>query len=202
MNGPSMEHDAASFARGEVGKTVAMLEALAADETLVAAIARAAAAMTDALGSGHKVLFLGNGGSAADAQHLAAELVGRLALDRAALPAIALTADSAVLTALGNDFGFEDVFRRQVEALGAPGDVLVAISTSGRSKNVLKALQAAHERGMTTIGLTGAAGSEMAALCETCLAMPSRETQKIQEGHIVVGHIVCGLVERAIAGST
>ena len=202
MNGPSMEHDAASFARGEVGKTVAMLEALAADETLVAAIARAAAAMTDALGSGHKVLFLGNGGSAADAQHLAAELVGRLALDRAALPAIALTADSAVLTALGNDFGFEDVFRRQVEALGAPGDVLVAISTSGRSKNVLKALQAARERGMTTIGLTGAAGSEMAALCETCLAMPSRETQKIQEGHIVVGHIVCGLVERAIAGST
>ena len=202
MNGPSMEHDAASFARGEVGKTVAMLEALAADETLVAAIARAAAAMTDALGSGPKVLFLGNGGSAADAQHLAAELVGRLALDRAALPAIALTADSAVLTALGNDFGFEDVFRRQVEALGAAGDVLVAISTSGRSRNVLKALEAAHARGMTTIGLTGGAGGDMAALCDTCLAMPSGETQKIQEGHIVVGHILCGLVERAIAGAT
>ena len=155
--------------------------------------------MIAALRQGHKVLFLGNGGSAADAQHLAAELVGRLALDRAAMPALALTADTSVLTALGNDYGFEEIFRRQVEALGIRGDVLVAISTSGKSKNVLKALAAARDRGMTTIGFAGATGGDMAALCDTCLCMPSRETQKIQEGHIVVGHIVCGLVEQAIA---
>jgi D-sedoheptulose 7-phosphate isomerase len=202
MNGISMEQDGASFARGEIGKTITMLEALAADAELTAAIGRAAEAIEAALRNGRKVLFAGNGGSAADAQHLAAELVGRLTQDRAAFAALALTADSSVLTALGNDFGFEEVFRRQIEALGVPGDVLVAISTSGRSQNVLNALAAARDRGMTTIAFAGAGGGEMAALSDICLAMPSRETQKIQEGHIVVGHILCGLVERAIVRAT
>jgi D-sedoheptulose 7-phosphate isomerase len=202
MNGISMEQDGASFARGEIGETITMLEALAADAELTAAIGRAAEAIEAALRNGRKVLFAGNGGSAADAQHLAAELVGRLTQDRAAFAALALTADSSVLTALGNDFGFEEVFRRQIEALGVPGDVLVAISTSGRSQNVLNALAAARDRGMTTIAFAGAGGGEMAALSDICLAMPSRETQKIQEGHIVVGHILCGLVERAIVRAT
>ncbi len=185
--------------RGEIEKTAQMLRALSADSRLVAEIERAAETIVAALNSGHKVLFAGNGGSAADAQHLAAELVGRLALERKALPALALTADTSVLTALGNDYGFDRVFARQVEALGAAGDVLVAISTSGRSKNVVAALGAARARGLKTIGLAGEAGGEMAELCDTCLKIPSRETQKIQEGHIVVGHIICGLVEEAIA---
>ncbi len=187
------------FAREEIGKTVALLQALAADSRLVDEIERAAETIVAALNSGRKVLFLGNGGSAADAQHLAAELVGRLAIERAALPALALTADTSVLTALGNDYGFDQVFARQVEAHGQAGDVLIAISTSGRSKNVLTALEAARGRGMRTIGLAGGSGGDMAELCDTCLKMPSRETQKIQEAHIVVGHIICGLVEQAIA---
>ncbi|HUK60539.1 MAG TPA: SIS domain-containing protein [Stellaceae bacterium] len=182
-----------------MGKTVALLEALAGDRELVAAIARAAEMIAAALKAGRKILFLGNGGSAADAQHLAAELVGRLALERKALPALALTADTSVLTALGNDYGFDQIFCRQVEAHGQADDVLVAISTSGRSPNVLAALAAARQRGLATIGLAGATGGDMAELCDVCLKMPSRETQKIQEAHIVVGHIICGLVEQAIA---
>jgi len=185
--------------KGEIGKTVALLEALAGDRELVAAIARAAEMIAAALKAGRKILFLGNGGSAADAQHLAAELVGRLALERKALPALALTADTSVLTALGNDYGFDQIFCRQVEAHGQADDVLVAISTSGRSPNVLAALAAARQRGLATIGLAGATGGDMAELCDVCLKMPSRETQKIQEAHIVVGHIICGLVEQAIA---
>jgi D-sedoheptulose 7-phosphate isomerase len=132
--------------RGEIEKTAQMLRALSADSRLVAEIERAAETIIAALNSGHKVLFAGNGGSAADAQHLAAELVGRLALERKGLPALALTADTSVLTALGNDYGFDRVFARQVEALGAAGDVLVAISTSGRSKNVVAALGVARAR--------------------------------------------------------
>jgi D-sedoheptulose 7-phosphate isomerase len=162
------------------------------------AMKAAADALLSAFRSGHKAFFFGNGGSAADAQHLAAELVGRLTAERPAIAAIALTTDTAILTAVGNDYGFDEIFRRQIEAIGVAGDVFLGISTSGASKNVLGALGAARKKGMTTIGLTGATGGEMAALCDHCLKVPSRETQKIQEAHIVLGHILCGLIERLV----
>jgi D-sedoheptulose 7-phosphate isomerase len=186
------------FVRAEIERSLATLTALLADEALLADIARGAELCTEALRRDNKLMFAGNGGSAADAQHLAAELVGRLNVERAGLPALALTTDSSVLTALGNDYGFADVFRRQVEALGRRGDVLIAISTSGRSKNIVAAVAAARTKGITTIGLTGAAGGDLAAACDICLRVPSGETQKIQEAHIVIGHIICGLVERAM----
>lgn len=146
--------------------------------------------------AGHKVLLCGNGGSAADAQHVAAEFVNRFRIDRRALPALALTTDSSVLTSIANDSSFGDIFSRQVEALGSSADVLLCISTSGRSANVLKALAAARGRGMVTIGLTGEKGRQaMGALCDLCLVVPSADTARIQECHEFVLHVLCGLVE-------
>ena len=147
-----------------------------------------------ALTKGHKLLICGNGGSAADAQHLAGEFVNRFLLDRPPLPAVALTTDSSVLTAISNDFGFEHVFTKQIHALGVPGDVLLAISTSGKSPNVLAALRAAREKNMHTIGL-GGAGHDMDALCDITLHVPHASTPLIQEIHIAAGHLVCALVE-------
>ena len=143
---------------------------------------------------GHKLLICGNGGSAADAQHLAGEFVNRFLLDRPPLPALALTTDSSVLTAIGNDFGFEQVFAKQVYALGVPGDVLLAISTSGKSPNVLAALRTAREKSMHTIGLSGA-GHGMDALCDITLHVPHASTPLVQEIHISAGHLICELVE-------
>jgi len=162
------------------------------------AVAAAAEAVISSLGSGGTVYFCGNGGSAADAQHLAAELAGRYFLDRPALAAIALTTNSSALTAIGNDFGFEEVFSRQLRGVGTPGDVLVAITTSGRSANVLRAVEAAHELGMTVIGMTGPAGKRFAAQCDHALVTPSTSTPRIQEGHIAMGHALCELAERAL----
>lgn len=141
-------------------------------------------------------MLVGNGGSAADAQHIAAEFVSRLAHDRSALAALALTTDTSCLTATGNDYGFDQVFARQVRALGQAGDVLIAISTSGRSPNVLEALKAALERGISTAGLTGASDSPMEDLCETLVRVPSTRTQNIQEAHILIGHTICAIAER------
>ena len=169
------------------------------ESRMAAAVAGAAEAMIAALGSGGTVYFCGNGGSAADAQHLAAELSGRYFLDRPALAAIALTTNSSALTAIGNDFGFEQVFARQLRGLGTPGDVLVAITTSGRSANVLRAVDAAHELGMTVIGMTGPAGRRFATHCDHALVTPSASTPRIQEGHIAMGHALCELAERALS---
>jgi len=185
-----------AFVRDEIAKTGALLEAMHADPAIIAMVEKVAEQCVVAIRRGNKVLFAGNGGSAADAQHLAAELVGKLAYDRPGLPSISLTTDTSVLTAIGNDYGFEDVFRRQIEAVAVKGDVLIGLSTSGRSKNILKAFLASREKGIFTIGMTGATGGDMLALCDLCLRVPSLETQKIQEGHIVLGHIFCGLVER------
>lgn len=193
-----MDASAESFMQAAIASSIAVLNGLLADSALLACVGRSAEICAAALTRGNKVMFAGNGGSAADAQHLAAELVGRLSRERSALPAIALTADSSVLTALGNDYGFEEVFSRQVEGLGARGDVLVAISTSGRSKNILRALTAAHGKGIIAIGMTGSGGGDMRALCKSCLCVPAHDTQRIQEAHIVLGHIICGLVERAM----
>ncbi len=177
------------------------LSRAAEDADLRTAIHAIAAVITAAFRGGHKLLIAGNGGSAADAQHIAGEFLSRLNFDRNPLPAIALTTDSSVLTAIGNDYGFEQTFARQVRGLGRPGDVFIAISTSGRSANVLAALTAAREAGLITIGFTGtASGGAMAPLCDHCLAAPSAETPLIQQIHIVAAHAICGLVEGNLFG--
>ncbi len=165
----------------------------------VDAIARAAELVREAVLGGRKVLLCGNGGSAADAQHIAAELVGRYVLERRPLPAIALTTDTSALTAIANDYGYEHVFARQVEALGAAGDVLVAITTSGTSKNVVAAALAARRIGMKVIGLTGASGAAFAAGCDAGIAVPSTVTARIQECHITIGHLLCEALDEAFA---
>ncbi len=150
------------------------------------------------LAKGGKVLLAGNGGSAADAQHIAGELLSRLNYDRAPAAALALTTDSSVLTAIGNDYGYERLFERQILGLGASGDVLVAISTSGRSPNILRAIAAARAKGLAVIGFTGGTGGEMVGRCDLCLYAPSEVTPLIQQVHITAGHIVCGLVEERL----
>jgi D-sedoheptulose 7-phosphate isomerase len=162
------------------------------------ALASAAEAIIACLQSGGTVYFCGNGGSAADAQHLACELAGRYLMDRPGLAAIALSTNTSSLTAIGNDFGYDAVFSRQLEGLGTPGDVLVAITTSGRSPSVLNAVEVAHRCGMTVIGFTGPAGRAFAARCDLALLAPGRITPRIQEAHIALGHTLCELVERAV----
>ncbi len=163
-------------------------------------IVDAAQAIAQCLTGGGKVLLFGNGGSAADAQHLAAEFVGRFVLDRNPLPGIALTTDSSILTAVGNDYGFDQIFVRQVQAHGRPGDVAIGISTSGNSPNVIKAVQAASESGLRTIGLAGRDGGALAKAVEIAITVPSNNTARIQECHIAVGHVLCELVEDHLFG--
>jgi D-sedoheptulose 7-phosphate isomerase len=184
------------FIAAELHKTAAVIGAIVADTTLAGAIETVARACIKALRGGNKILIAGNGGSAADAQHLAAEFVSRFNFDRPGLAAIALTTDTSALTAIGNDYGFVRVFSRQIEALGRAGDVFIGISTSGNSPNVLAALEECRTKGLVTVGLTSQGGGKMPPLCDHCLCMPSSETPKVQEGHIVVGHIICALVER------
>jgi len=157
--------------------------------------------VVEALSSGNKLLIFGNGGSAADAQHLAAEFVNRYALDRAPLPAIALTTDTSVLTSIGNDIGFNHVFARQIEALGRKGDIAWAISTSGRSPNVVEGVRRAREIGLVTICFSGGNGGGLETLCDYVVHVDSSRTPRVQEVHIVVGHIICELVERILCGS-
>lgn len=168
---------------------------LQATKALQSDIERAGVLIGKALAEGHKVLFCGNGGSAADSQHLAAEFVGRFQKERLALPSLALTVDTSILTAVANDYGYETIFKRQIEALGQTGDVLVGISTSGNSANVLMAIGAAKRRGMSVIGMTGIGGGKMAEVCDVCLAVPSKVTARTQEMHIMIGHILCELAE-------
>ena len=167
-------------------------------DNLVSPVAECAQILIDALQAGHKILIMGNGGSAADAQHFAAEMVGRFLLERKALPAIALTTDTSILTAVGNDYGFDDVFKRQVEALALPGDVLIGLSTSGNSKNIKRALEVGKDIGAITIGLLGRDGGEIASISDFNLTVPSTETPRIQEAHLVMIHILCDLVEKGL----
>jgi D-sedoheptulose 7-phosphate isomerase len=168
------------------------------DPGFVRTLAAIADRAADVLAAGGKLLFAGNGGSAADAQHLAGELVSRFNYDRAPAAALALTTDSSVLTAVANDYGYERVFERQVRGLGREGDVLVAISTSGRSPNILRAIEAAREQGLAVVGFTGRGGGEMARRCDLCLLAPADATPLVQQIHIIAGHIVCGLVEERL----
>lgn len=186
---------------GEVlGEGIRVLQAMERDGALHATLARAAEAAAAAMHAGHKLMVAGNGGSAADAQHLVAEFVSRLVDDRPAMRAVALTTNTSVLTAVGNDYGYERVFARQIEALGQRGDVMMAISTSGRSPNVLRALELCREMGIATIGLTGASGGSMTALCDYLIRIPSDVTMYIQQAHLALEHIFCMLTERAYFG--
>ncbi len=161
-------------------------------------VAECARMLIDTLRSGQKILIMGNGGSAADAQHFAAELVGRFLLERRALPAIALTTDTSILTAIGNDYGFDDIFKRQVEALAKPDDLLIGISTSGNSTNIKRAFTAGKMLGVKTIGLLGRDGGELVSMTDLDLTVPSIETPRIQEAHLVMIHILCDLVEKGL----
>ncbi len=183
---------------GQMADTQAVMAAMAADAKLVQTLETVAEVCVKALGQRGKLLFMGNGGSAADSQHLAGELVSRFAYDRPGLAAVALTVDTSILTAIGNDYGYEMLFSRQVEALGQPGDVLFGFSTSGKSPNILKALRTARAMGLVTVGMTGNRGEAITQLVDHCVEIPSACTPNIQEGHIVVGHIICGLIEASI----
>jgi D-sedoheptulose 7-phosphate isomerase len=176
----------------------AVMESAASSETFVSASAEICRAITSAYRRGGKLVIAGNGGSAADAQHIAAEFLSRFGFDRDPLPAVALTTDSSVLTAIGNDYGFDRVFERQVRGLGAKGDVFLAISTSGRSRNVIAALEAAREGGLTTVGFTGSRAGAMGQLCDFLLCVPSEETALIQQIHIAAAHAICASVEREL----
>jgi D-sedoheptulose 7-phosphate isomerase len=198
-NGEALWPGAAEYMRGHLREGIATRERLLQD--CGGAILEAAEAICHSLRGGGKVLFCGNGGSAADSQHIAAELVNVLSQEfpRPGLPAIALTTDTSILTACANDFGFAGIFERQVQALGRPGDAVVGISTSGNSENVVRALQYARKHGMKTLALTGASGGKLAGIADISIRVPSTSAQHIQESHIAVGHILCGIVERSLA---
>lgn len=175
-----------------------VVSAMRADIALLTEIEATALACIKCMKDGGKVLLAGNGGSAADAQHIAGELVSRFAFDRPGLPAVALTTDTSILTAIGNDYGYERLFARQIQAHGNKGDVFIGYSTSGKSPNVLRAFEEARSRGLVCVGLTGSRGGPMRGLCDYLLEVPSDDTPKIQEGHLMLGHILCGLIENAL----
>jgi D-sedoheptulose 7-phosphate isomerase len=170
-------------------------------EELINDIAVTAGRIISAYRNGKKVLLAGNGGSAADSQHLAAELVNRFSFDRPGLNALALTTDTSIITSVGNDSGFDQVFARQVNALGSEGDILIALSTSGNSANLIEALKICRTKKILTIGLTGETGGKMAEMCDICIRVPSGDTPRIQEVHILIGHIICSIVEEELFGS-
>ncbi len=178
-------------------EALAVKQALSQDQEIIEQAVKAAQVCIKSLQEGGKVLFCGNGGSAADAQHLSAELSGRYLVDRKPLFAEALHVNTSYLTAVANDYSYADIYARLVEAMGRPGDVLVALSTSGNSSNILKAIEKAKEIGMHVIGMTGAKGGKMKGVVDVCLQMPTDDTPRIQEGHILVGHIICELIENA-----
>jgi len=187
--------------RDRIQRSIEIKRALLSDATFEDMVAQAALQIVRALHSGGKVIFCGNGGSAADAQHLAAEFTGRYLRERSALPALALHANTSALTAIGNDYGFDRVFARQMEGLGKEGDVAVGISTSGNSPNVLRALEVAKSKSIYTVALTGASGGKMKEVADCTICVPSQETPRIQECHILTGHIICEIVEEMLFGS-
>ena len=175
---------------------IAVLDAVAADSALHAVLEQAAERTVSALKSGHKLMVAGNGGSAADAQHMVAEFVSRLCDDRPAMRAVARTTNSSILTAVGNDYGYERVFARQIEAIGQAGDVFIGISTSGNSPNVLRALELSMQMGIVTVGLSGRTGGSMTPLCDYCICIPSDVTMHIQQAHLALEHVFCMIVEQ------
>jgi D-sedoheptulose 7-phosphate isomerase len=173
-------------------------ELMLKDDALISKVVDVGLKCIECLNSDGKILLAGNGGSAADSQHIAGEFVSRFAFDRPGLAAVALTTDTSILTAIGNDYGYEMLFARQIQALGNLGDIFIGYSTSGQSPNIIKAMREARSKGITTVGLMGNRGGELLDLCDFSLEVPSSDTPKIQEGHLILGHIICGLVENAI----
>ncbi len=200
MAGGLNEEQISRLAAERIRASLAVKEGLLAPEPL-AEITSAARLVGGALRDGRKLLIFGNGGSAADAEHIAGEFVGRFVAERRALPAIALSVSTSVLTAIANDYSFEDVFARQVEALGQPGDVAFGLSTSGTSANVVAGLRVARERGLRTLGLTGRGGGTVIEFADVCVRVPADDTPRIQEGHLLVAHIVCEVAEREIVAA-
>ena len=190
------------LAQKQLEYTIQTITRVRADHTIITTLVEAGRVIADAMKKENKLLVAGNGGSAADSQHLVAEFVSRLTRDRPALPAIALTTDTSILTAIGNDFAYENVFERQVEALGRVGDVFLGISTSGNAKNMVKALLMCRKKGITTIGYLGNDGGDMAALCDYKIVVPSKVTMQIQESHLALEHILCMVVERFYFGES
>ena len=190
--------DKYSLVINEINQSISIKQKIVIEKSIVYAIAEAAVVIISAYKKGKKTLLAGNGGSAADAQHIAGEFVSRFNFDRPALASIALSTDTSILTAIGNDYGFSKLFSRQIEANGIEGDVFIGISTSGNSENILNALKACKEKKITTIGLTGNRDSKMVELCDICIKVPSNHTPRIQESHILIGHILCGIVEKEL----
>jgi len=188
------------FITEQLGKSIELKENILRDEHLIDLLVQVSEAAVRVYRHGHKLMIAGNGGSAADAQHIAGELVSRLNFDRPPLPGIALTTDTSVLTSTGNDYGYEQIFLRQVQALGDKGDMFLGISTSGNSRNIMEAFQACTQKGIIRVGLTGQTGGGIAALCDYCIKVPSNETARIQESHIMIGHILCSIIEEAMFG--
>ncbi|EHS6615325.1 D-sedoheptulose 7-phosphate isomerase [Campylobacter jejuni] len=184
-----------SYIKEHFQESILVKEQILKDENLITLIKNASLEVIKAYRNGNKTLLAGNGGSAADAQHIAGEFVSRFYFDRPGIASIALTTDTSILTAIGNDYGYENLFARQVQAQGVKGDVFIGISTSGNSKNILKALDLCRQKGITSIGLSGASGGAMNELCDYCIKVPSTCTPRIQEAHILIGHIICAIVE-------
>jgi D-sedoheptulose 7-phosphate isomerase len=189
-----------NLVRKQLNESIATFQKVLAEDDLIRTVVEAAEKTAKAMLDGRKLMVAGNGGSAADAQHLVAEFVSRLTVDRPALRAIALTTDTSILTAIGNDYSYDNVFERQIEALGQPGDVFMGISTSGNSKNILKGLELANKMGITTIGFSGNEGGKMLPLCDYNVVIPSKVTMNIQECHLALEHIFCMIVERCYFG--
>lgn len=187
-----------NYIYSQILNSIKTAEKIAGSQEILSAITEAANALILAFRNHGKVMLAGNGGSAADSQHIAAEFVNRFYFDRDGLPAIALTTDTSVLTAIGNDYGFDRLFARQVNALGNKGDILIAYSTSGNSVNIIEALKECRLKGIKSIGFTGSAGGKMKDLCDILIKVPSEETPRIQEMHILIGHIICSIAEEAL----
>jgi D-sedoheptulose 7-phosphate isomerase len=187
-----------TYIKDQIDSAAALVKSLQSANDVIEQADLAAKACVAALARGKKVLFAGNGGSAADSQHMAGEFVSRFNYDRPGLAAFALTVDTSILTAIGNDYGYDHSFSRQIEAVGQEGDIFFAYSTSGNSPNIVKALQAAKAKGIVCIGMTGNRKGSMEALCDLCIRIPSASTPKIQEGHLIIGHAICGLVEEMV----
>jgi D-sedoheptulose 7-phosphate isomerase len=195
FGGSKMSSSRDALITTSIQDSIKVKQSLLEDKVLLTQIADVIQEFVTALSSGHKILLFGNGGSAADAQHIAAEFVGRFQMERTPLPALALTVNTSALTGIGNDYAYENVFSRQIEALGTPGDVAVGFSTSGKSPNVIKALAAAKAKGLVTVALTGKFGTLLREVSKYCLCVPSDQTPRIQESHILIGHIVSQVTE-------
>lgn len=187
-----------SFLRQQLEESAAVKQALLNDADVLRSLTQVTQVCIAAYQNGNKTLIAGNGGSAADAQHIAAEFVSRFYFDRPGLPSIALTTDTSILTAIGNDYGYANLFKRQLQANSKPGDVFIGISTSGTSANIIEAIKSCNDLGVISVGLTGADGGEMKALCDHCLQVPTNSTPRIQEAHILFGHALCAAVEATL----